>query len=98
MPEHVPDPQTVMMAGFLDFGSLHQIQFWASCAVIVLGIVLYVRNRENVAKKLLVAQVFFDVAAFPILKKMTGVHSCFHISDRILFKNVSLFTFKSLFS
>ena len=78
VPEHVPEPQAVMMAGFLDFGSLqlHQIMFWAACAMVVLGIVLYVRTREDVAKNLLVVQVFFDVAAFPIIKKMTGVLSC----------------------
>ena len=83
VPGNVPDPQQVMMLGFFQFGdisvhniSVHQLMFWISCAMILLGFFAFHKTRNDVGKNLLVIQLFFELAAFPIIKKMTGALTC----------------------
>ena len=78
VPENIPHPQTVMMIGFFEFGdiSVHKITFWISCAMILLGVIMVYRTRNDVAKNLLMIQIFFEIGAFPIIKTMTAALTC----------------------
>jgi hypothetical protein len=78
VPESIPHPQTVMMIGFFEFGdiSVHKFTFWASCCMTIVGAVMVYRTRNDIAKNLLMIQIFFEIGAFPIIKKMTAALTC----------------------
>eukprot|EP01043_Picozoa_sp_COSAG02_P074152 COSAG02_NODE_14718_length_1243_cov_1.520979_1_plen_394_part_01 len=78
VPPSIPHPQTIMLAGFLDFGDL-DTRFWTfvgASATVVLGFVLLATKRKVAGTKFLVVQVFFELLSFPLIKTLTGVFSC----------------------
>ena len=78
VPPKVPHPQAVMLAGFFDFGTgtVQRWTFFSSAAMVVLSFVLLGLTRKNLARQLLVIQIFFDLLSFPLLKKLSSVFSC----------------------
>jgi hypothetical protein len=80
VPPSVPHPQKFMLAGFLNFGDVNTQKwtFIGAAAMVVLSFVLLgvTKWRKETAHELLVITVFFDLLAFPLLKKLTSVFSC----------------------
>lgn len=78
VPPNVPSPQAVMLAGWLNFGNADTFLwiFISTAAIVALSFISLFLTRKDIARRLLVIQIFFDLLSFPVLKKMTSVFSC----------------------
>ena len=78
VPQLAPRPESVMMAGFFEFedAAVQRVAFQSACILTILGVLMVVKTRHDIAHNMVAITVVFDIMAFPVIKKLTGVLAC----------------------
>ena len=78
VPQVAPRPENVMMAGFFEFedAAVQRVAFQSACIMTILGVLMVVATRHDLALNMIAIQVVFDMMAFPVIQKLTGVLAC----------------------